>query len=186
MPISEDSLFGKKEDQLMLEVISWSGLGVALILIVFSMAAGAVYYGVLVRKGWESWTTLGASIALAAALAVTLVPSEFGEEKIVHCVIAMPTTLGLFELPAITQQSLNALLLLPLGFFSALAAPWAWTAVLPVVITPIFIELIQALFPALDRVCNSQDVINNVTGGLLGVALGALLMVAIRRRSARV
>lgn len=166
----------------MLEAISWSGLGVALILIVFSIMVGAVYYGVLVRKGWESWATLGASIALAVALAVTLVPSEFGEERIVHCVIAMPTTLGLFDLPAVTQESLNALLLLPLGFFSALAARRAWAAVLPVVITPIFIELIQALIPALDRVCSSQDVINNVTGGLLGVALGALLMVVIRRR----
>ncbi|MEJ2353947.1 MAG: VanZ family protein [Anaerolineales bacterium] len=170
----------------MLEAISWSGLGVALILIVFSVAAGAAYYGVLVRNGWESWATLGASIALAGALVVTLVPSEFGEERIVHCVIAMPTTLGLFDLPAITQESLNALLLLPLGFFSVLAAPRARTAVLPVVITPIFIEVIQALIPALDRVCSSQDVINNVSGGLLGVALGALLMVAIKGRRARV
>jgi hypothetical protein len=170
----------------MLEAISWSGLGVALILIVFSMAAGAVFYGVLVRRGWESWATLGASIALAGALAVTLVPSEFGEERIARCVIAMPTTLGLFELPAITQQSLNALLLLPLGFFSALAARRAWTAIFPVVITPIFIELVQALIPALDRVCNSQDVINNVTGGLLGVALGALLTVVVRGRRGRV
>ena len=164
----------------MLEAISWSGLGVALLLIVFSVAAGAVYYGVLVRRGWESWATLGASIALAAALVVTLVPSEFGEERIVTCVIAVPTTLGLFDLPAITQESLNALLLLPLGFFSALAARRAWTAILPVVITPIFIEVIQALIPALDRVCNSQDVINNVTGGLLGVALGTFLVIVLR------
>ena len=170
----------------MLEAISWSGLGVALILIVFSVVAGAVYHGVLVRDGGQSWATLGASIALAAALVVTLVPSEFGEESIVRCVIGMPTTLGLFELPAITQESLNALLLLPLGFFSALAARRAWTAVLPVVITPIFIELVQALIPALDRVCNSQDVINNITGGLLGVAIGALLTVIVRRRRGRV
>jgi glycopeptide antibiotics resistance protein len=81
---------------------------------------------------------------------------------------------------------LNALLLLPLGFFSALAARRAWVAVLPVIITPVFIELIQALIPALDRVCNSQDLINNVTGGLLGVALGAIFVLAIqsRRRAA--
>jgi glycopeptide antibiotics resistance protein len=169
----------------MLGAISWTGLGVALILIAFSVAAGALYYGVLVRRAWNSWATLGASIALAAALAVTLVPSEFGEERIIHCVIAMPTTLGLFDLPAITQESLNALLLLPLGFFSALAARRTWAAVLPVVITPIFIELVQALIPALDRVCSSKDVINNVSGGLLGVALGALLMVAIKGRRAR-
>ncbi|HZD56766.1 MAG TPA: VanZ family protein [Anaerolineales bacterium] len=170
----------------MLQSVSWSSLGVALILLVFSVAAGAVYFGVLVRRGWDSWATLGASIALAAALAVTLVPSEFGEESVVRCVIAIPTTLGLFDLPAITQESLNALLLLPLGFFSALAARRAWVAVLPVIITPVFIELIQALIPALDRVCNSQDLINNVTGGLLGVALGAIFVLAIqsRRRAA--
>lgn len=170
----------------MLEAISWTGLGVALILIVFSVAAGVLYYGVWVRRGWNSWATLGASIALSTALAVTLVPSEFGEERIVHCVITMPAALGLFELPAITQESLNALLLLPLGFFSALAARRAWVAIVPVVVTPVFIELIQALIPALDRVCSSQDVINNLTGGLLGVALGALLMVVVRGRHGRV
>ena len=164
----------------MIEMVSWSGGAVALISILFSIASGAGYYRFLIRRDYKSWTTIGASIALATALMVTLVPSEFGEEKIIHCVISMPNTLGLFDLPAITQESLNSLLLLPLGLFSVLAARQARVAVLVVVITPIFIELTQALIPALDRVCSSQDVVNNITGGLLGVALGALLLVAIK------
>lgn len=162
------------------ESIFWSSQRVVPVFFVLSILTGVVYRKVAKRTRWPSWPTLGAGIALAGVLAVTLTPDEWDMGEKVTCIFSLPTTLGLFALPALTQDSLNALLLLPLGFFSVLATRRAWMAALTVVMTPICIELIQALVPVLDRTCSSQDIINNISGGLLGVALGILIQGLVR------
>lgn len=57
--------------------------------------------------------------------------------------------------------------------------------------TPPVIELIQDKYPQLKRSCSSQDVVDNWTGLVIGLAVGAILAMligivrAIRRRAAR-
>ena len=164
----------------MLKTIILTGLRAVPIFIFMTILVGIFYRQATLRLRWHSWAALAAGIALVAALVVTLTPNDLGEEHVVLCELAAPTRLGLLELPRINQSSLNALLLLPFGFFSALAAPKKWTAALAVVIVPLGIELTQALLPLLDRYCTVQDFVDNVSGGLAGVVLGLVVQWVVR------
>lgn len=164
----------------MLKAIILTGLRAVPVFIFTTLLVGVLYRQATVRLKWHAWAALAAAIALVAALVVTLTPNDLGEEHLVICEIAAPTRLGLLELPRINQSSLNALLLLPFAFFSALAAPKKWTAVLAIVVVPLGIELTQALLPLLDRYCTLQDFVDNASGGLAGVGLGVVVQQVVR------
>jgi hypothetical protein len=164
----------------MLTTIILAGLRAIPVLIFMTILVGILYRQATLRLRWHAWAALAAGIALVAALVITLTPNDLGEEHIVFCEVAMPARLGLLQLPRINQSSLNALLLLPFGFFSALAAPKKWTAALAVVIVPLGIELTQALLPLLDRYCTVQDLVDNASGGLAGVVLGVMVQWVVR------
>jgi hypothetical protein len=158
--------------------MAWNNPRIFPVFILLSLLTGFFYRRVAKDRGWRAWETLGAGIALAGALAVTLTPPEWDAKERVACLLAPPGRLGLFQLPDLNPDSLNALLLLPFGFLAVLAARRAWPALLPVLLLPVFIELVQALVPALDRTCNLQDAINNLSGGLLGIGLGLAVILA--------
>jgi hypothetical protein len=158
--------------------MAWNNPRIFPVFIFLSILTGFFYRRVAMDRGWRSWETLGAGIALAGALAVTLTPPEWDAKERAACLLAPPGRLGLFQLPDLNPESLNALLLLPFGFFAVLATRRAWPALLPVILLPVFIELVQALLPALDRTCNLQDAINNLSGGLLGIGLGLTVILA--------
>ena len=164
----------------MLTTIILAGLRAIPVFIFMTILVGILYRQATLRLRWHAWAALAAGIALVAALVITLTPNDLGEEHIVFCEVAMPARLGLLQLPRINQSSLNALLLLPFGFFSALAAPKKWTAALAVLIVPLGIELTQALLPLLDRYCTAQDFVDNASGGLAGVVLGVMVQWVVR------
>ena len=56
---------------------------------------------------------------------------------------------------------------------------------LAAILLPIVIETIQAVVPALGRVCQSGDVVDNWTGLALGLAIGATAHALWRRIATR-
>ena len=85
------------------------------------------------------------------------------------------------------QQLLNALLFVPAGALLVLVCArsrWAWVTV-PVGLALLaaysaMIELTQLAAARIDRACDVTDIIDNVTGALLGVCLGLVLALVFR------
>jgi glycopeptide antibiotics resistance protein len=82
----------------------------------------------------------------------------------------------LHELLHIDDTSLNILMFIPFGTAVGLLGRSRQMAVLIVVAIalPFVIELTQLLVPALERGCQSADVIDNLTGLALGLVFGVL------------
>ncbi len=85
------------------------------------------------------------------------------------------------------QQLLNTLLFVPAGFFLVLAtARWraGWVLVPlglgALAAYSLAIEEIQLHVARIDRACDVTDIIDNVTGAAVGVALALLLLPALR------
>lgn len=77
----------------------------------------------------------------------------------------------------INEVSLNVLLFVPLGLVVGLlpTPPSRWRLVVLVLLMPGVIEITQAAVPALLRGCQSGDVIDNILGIVIGMAMGRLL-----------
>ncbi|GAB3065213.1 VanZ family protein [Phycicoccus sp. Root563] len=89
--------------------------------------------------------------------------------------------LGLAAVTADDQRILNVLLLLPVGFFAAAVAgrlrgPVALLVVIGAAALPVVFETGQQVFRGLDRACDTTDLADNLTGVLLGLAAGALVV----------
>ena len=119
-------------------------------------------------------------LSAGLVLSVTLTPS--GEalagdaaQRLVTCDVNRFTPLAPPALFRLTDESLNVFLFIPLGVALAfLPAPrWSLLCGLAAILLPIAIETIQAVVPALGRVCQSGDVVDNWTGLALGLAIGA-------------
>ena len=149
--------------------------------VILCVGVAVMYQQVARRMHWHAWATFGMGIALAGMLALTLTP---GSDDIIGCRFALPSTLGLLQLPRLTQMSLNTLMPMPLGFFGALAVRRLGLFFAVIVALPIAIEATQALIPALGRSCTMQDVVNNVVGGLVGVLVGTVLRALFMRHQA--
>jgi len=141
----------------------------------------AMYRQVARRLHWRAWATLGMGVALVGMLALTLTPDG---ATVTGCRMMLPRTLGLFQLPRLTQMSLNTLMPTPLGFFGALAVRRPWLFAIVMIVLPIGIEATQALVPALSRACSIQDVVNNIIGGLVGVLVGMAWRMLLMRHQA--
>ena len=102
--------------------------------------------------------------------------------------------LGLSAVAADDQRILNVLLLVPVGLFASVVASRSRDAVAPLVVAgaaalPVVYETGQQVFRGLDRSCDTTDLVDNLTGVLLGLAAGALvvgLRWAARRNAGRV
>ncbi|MGJ7908355.1 VanZ family protein [Actinopolyspora sp. H202] len=144
---------------------------------------GAVLHGRLVRAaGTRRIPTLAAMTALAAGTAVTLTPQsgpEFGlsARRVFACPLGWPASPGLLDLPVPTQSSLNSLVLLPFGVCAGLAVRnrlHTAAVVAVILLLPALVEASQG-FTLFVRHCSAQDWLDNVSGGLLGVALVLLV-----------
>lgn len=133
---------------------------------------------------WLSTRTLVAYLGIAGlglVLSATLTP---GVEALMtgapsggDCDLSRLGVIPLAELMRVSQASLNVLLFVPLGIALGLL-PRTRRSVAIVALAmllPLAIELFQAAAPALGRGCESADVIDNLTGLLLGLACGALV-----------
>ena len=135
--------------------------------------------------------------AVAFATAVTMSPPGVTDKGVLapdrSCAIHT-VHLGLAAVTADDQRILNVLLLVPVGLFTALVASrlsrsLGWTVALVSAALPFAYEAGQQVFRGLQRACDTTDLADNLTGVLLGLAAGVLLVGlrwAARRGSGRV
>lgn len=129
---------------------------------------------VVARTGWRPLPTLGALLALAGALALTLSPKGWAgnHRSLAQCVPADWAEVGhaASHVGASLESLLNVGLLTPLGIALVLASRRiVWPAAV-MVLLPTVVELSQTGIRG--RECSATDWIANALGGLIGVALG--------------
>lgn len=155
-------------------VLPWllPGLTVsALVGFVVSRRVGR-YFGTVRSLGF------GLVVAFGLVVSATLTPLRSGLELdaagIGTCDLSRLGIIPLQQLLRISDPSLNVLLFIPLGLAIGLVPGSRRKRVLAVlaVLSPIAIESAQLLLPILGRGCQSGDVVDNLTGLLLGWLIG--------------
>jgi len=148
----------------------------------------AISVAIAIAAGGWVGRALGLRRAIAAALivslglilAATLTPQwealAFGAVGSGTCDFSRMSLAPLHELLRFDDTSLNVLLFMPLGISIALMprSRLKLVALGAAVVLPFAIETTQLLLPVLDRACESADVVDNLTGLVLGLAGGAV------------
>lgn len=156
----------------MLGVLPWFLPGVGLSLIV------AVLIGARVGR-WLSCSPLIAGlliVSFAMVLAATITPlgttSDPSEVVGPGCDLSRVGLAPLEDLWSLNDASLNVLLFVPLGVAIGLlpGSRRKLAVVVAALLSPVAIELLQLLVPVLGRGCQSADVIDNLTGLIVGMA----------------
>jgi hypothetical protein len=172
------------------------GVGVMLLLIAAAAVVAALLAALLARRfGW-AWSVLfGLLVFSVAAIGVlTLIPANGApgivpaEGRLDHCSwdIGGPAPEGFWILPG-GQRLLNVVVFVPAGVLLVLvAARWrsAWVTV-PLGLVALagysmLIELTQLAAARIDRACDVTDIIDNVTGAVVGVLIGIALLPIVR------
>ena len=172
------------------------GVEVMLVLAVVSGLVCALLALALQRRlGWVTAWALGGLVWSVAVIGIlTLIPANgapgivSAEGRLDTCSwdIGGPAPEGFWILSG-GQRLLNTLVFVPAGALLVLAlARWraAWVLV-PVGLAglaaySVAIEATQLALARIDRACDVTDVIDNVTGAVLGVVLGLLLAGVLR------
>jgi hypothetical protein len=161
----------------MLSDLLWYAPGFAIALGVSIAASYRVGRALGTRRllGW------GIVMGLGLVLAATFTPQDTGSAAVgVHAIACDFTRLGLAPigtLLAINEASLNVLMFVPLGATIGLLPRSRSKAVLvaAAIALPFAVEAVQALATVLNRACESADVVDNLTGLVLGLGLGTLV-----------
>jgi hypothetical protein len=133
---------------------------------------------------WAGGTRLVGILMVAAlgmVVAATLTPGrealESGMTGIGGCDVRRVTPPSVQELAAIPEVGLNMLLYVPLGLAIALLSATRRRTVIAMLALalPATIEGSQMIALSLDRVCESADIVDNMTGLVLGLAGGWLV-----------
>jgi hypothetical protein len=130
-------------------------------------------------------------VSFGAILAATLPPGAGGfdtvSDGVGSCHIHRLGLAAADEYFGVTETSLNVLLFIPLGLAIALL-PWSRRTLAVAVAAfalPIVIEAMQLIVPTLGRACESDDVIDNMLGLLLGLVVGGVVVALARVAAAR-
>ena len=157
-------------------VLPWLLPGAAIALVVSVAVSGAVGRALRVRRP-VAWVMV---LSLGVILAATMTPQwealAFGAQGSPSCDFSRIGLAPLRELLRFDDTSLNVLMFIPLGATIALVPSSGRKAAIVVaaLALPFAIETTQLLLPALDRACESADVVDNLTGLVVGLGGGAL------------
>jgi hypothetical protein len=173
------------------------GVGVMLALVVVSgLLCAVLAVGLQPRLGWVTAGAIAGLVwSLAVIAAITLIPANGApgivpaEGRLTTCSwdIGGPAPDG-FWIFAGTQRMLNTVVFVPAGALLVLAlARWPrllWIGI-PVGLAllaaySVAIEATQLELARIDRACDVTDVIDNVTGAVLGIGLGVVLALVLR------
>ena len=157
----------------------------------------SVAVAMVLASGVARWLSTRPSIAFfglvsfGVIIAATLTP---GSEALMSgvassggCDMSRVGIIPLSDLTRVSEPSLNILLFVPLGIALGLL-PWtrrSMAVVAIAVLLPLAIELIQAVATDLGRGCESADVVDNLTGLLVGLVVGGSAGAIGRTRRAR-
>jgi len=156
--------------------VPWLAPGLAVSFVVSVAASGPIGRALGVRRALAFALLMAFGIILAATLTPVRLALELGTAGTWSCDL---TRIGLppaGELLAVNDTSLNVLLFVPLGAAIGLLPRSRRKTAIVVAATalPLTIETVQLLVHALDRACEGADVVDNLVGLVLGLAVGSV------------
>lgn len=155
----------------MTHVLPWFLPGAAISVVVGLLAAPLVARGLRSGRGPAWLLVFGLGIVVAATL--TPLGHAFEEPASIlrRCDFSRIGFAPLSEYLRIDDTSLNVALLIPLGVAVGLlpGSQRKWVVVAAALLLPIGIETVQLLAPILSRGCQSADVVDNLTGLVIGM-----------------
>jgi glycopeptide antibiotics resistance protein len=156
--------------------LPWLLPGVAISVVVSIAVSGAVGRALGVRRAVAWVMVLSLGIILAATLTPQLEALEFGARGSSSCDLSRLGLAPLREVLRLGDTGGNILMFIPLGVAIGLVPRSRRKAavVIAAIALPFGIETIQLLVPALDRACESADVVDNLTGLVIGLAGGVV------------
>lgn len=169
------------------EVMFLGAVLAGLVAVLLGLALGRVL-------GISGWALAGLLWTLVVIALVTLIPAQAdpgivaAETRLAGCStdIGGPAPDG-FWIFSGGQRLLNTVAFLPSGVFLVVAAArWrsAWLTVpsglVGLAVYSVLIEWTQLELARIDRACDLTDVIDNVTGAVIGVGVGIVLIVLLR------
>jgi hypothetical protein len=161
-------------------VLFWPGVLVALVVAV----AASAWLGRAIQR--PRVTAFGLTFSIGVVVAATLTP---GRDALLYGIpgggacdlstFALPT---IAQLTRLNETSLNVFLFVPLGFTIGLVAGSrrTWPQLVASLALPVAIEGIQLVVTPLGRSCQAVDIVDNVSGLLIGLALAGLAWAAAR------
>ena len=156
--------------------VPWFPAGMAVALVVATILARPLgrRLHVPTALAWVLVTSIG--LVLAATLTPQREALEFGATSSGSCDFGRMTLAPLAAFRGFNDTSVNVLLLMPLGTAIGLIPGRRGQTALMIgaLLLPFAIETAQLLLPILDRGCQSADVIDNLTGLVLGFTAGSL------------
>ena len=161
------------------------GLAISIVVAVVARHRVARWLGVSQVLGW------GLVVALGLILSATLTPHHEGASgattTALGCDMSRIGPASLDDLLEFSDVSLNILLFVPLGAFIGCIPRSVRKGVViaSAVALPFFIETTQLLATPLDRACQSADVVDNLTGLIVGLAIGSIAGALLDRRADR-
>lgn len=129
----------------------------------------------LKESPFVAWALLvGFGVVVSATLTPLQGDLDFEGVVIGTCDLSRISPAPIERLLRINDASLNVALVIPLGIAIGLVQGWRLRAVLIVasIVLPFAIETVQLVTPALDRGCQSSDVVDNLTGLFVGLVVG--------------
>lgn len=152
----------------MIHVLPWFLPGAAISLIIGLLTAPNVARGLRSGRG-AAWLLVS---GLGIVVAATLTPLGVeGEVPARGCDFSRMGIAPLGEFLRVDDASLNVALFIPLGVALGLlpGSRRKWIVVGAAILVPFVIEALQLLAPVLSRGCQSADVVDNLTGLVLGL-----------------
>ena len=175
-------------------VLPWFLPGLAITTVIAFAVTGRVAR----RLRTESWIAFLLLMSVGAVLAATIPPvaGGFSDRPPApgRCDFGRIGLAPLSQYLHLGDTSLNVILFLPLGLAIGLLgrSPATARVLVAALALPLAIEAIQSLLPMLGRGCQSRDVVDNLLGLGIGLALGVLLSVVragrtkeLKKRSGR-
>lgn len=177
-------------------MVEFGGIGVMLLAVgVAAVLCGLLALSLTRPLGWVSAAAIGGLLWSVAVIAVvTLVPTSShpgivsAESRLATCSwdIGGPAPEGFWIFES-GQRTLNTVLFVPSGALLVLAvARWRSGWVLaPLGLVGLaglsaLIEKTQLELARIDRACDVTDIVDNVTGALVGTAIGLVLVVVLQ------
>lgn len=155
----------------MVNGLPWLLPGVAVAALVGALAAPAVAREMRCGRGVSWLLVFGLGIVIAATLTPLDEPLAEPASMLRTCDFRRIGLAPLDELVRINDSSLNVALFIPIGIALGLlpGSGRKWGVVAAAILLPFAIETSQLLAPFLARGCQSADVVDNLTGLVVGM-----------------
>jgi VanZ family protein len=162
---------GVRGDGAVTNVLPWFLPGVAVSLVVATLAAPALARGLGSGRVPAWLLVVGLGIIVAATLTPLGVVVDDSAAIVRRCDFSRIGIAPWQDLVRLSDSSLNVALFIPLGVAVGLlpGSRRKWILVAAALLLPIAIEMLQLLAPILSRGCQSADVVDNLTGLVLGM-----------------